>query len=97
MKNKEVYAKMFTEHMTRVRCGLCYKLQTVKFLEINWLSQHLATARLENFLARNLTLDYYNKLETINCNRFSTILCYILFIIQTTLVLKKNVKSFFDP
>ena len=111
-----------------------YKLQTVKFLEINWLSQHLTTARLENFLARNLTLNYYNKLATINCNRFSTILyiishsslitliksdittkylfvknitesftlfvlyfLYVLFIIQTTLVLKKNIKSFFDP
>ena len=111
-----------------------YKLQTVKFLEINWLSQNLVTARLKNFLAGNLTLDYYNKLATMHCNRFSTILyiicynslitlmksgiskkyqfvknitesftlfvlcfLYVLFILQTTLVLKKNIKSFFDP
>ena len=51
-----------------------YKLQTGKFLEINWLSQNLAT---EFFLAGDLTSDYYNKLATMHCNRFSTILYVI--------------------
>ena len=54
-----------------------YKLQTVKFLEMEWLSQNLATARLEIFLAKNLTLNYYNKLATMHCNRFPIIL-YII-------------------
>ena len=84
------------------------------------------------FLARNLTLNYYNKLANMYCNRFSTILyiisdnslitlmkewydheklvcknipesftsfvlCFlnVLFTIQATLVLKKNIKFFF--
>ena len=52
-----------------------YKLQTVKFLEINWLSQNLAPLHGSIFFfARNLTLNYYNKLATMHCNRFSTIL-----------------------
>ena len=54
-----------------------YKLQTMKFIEINWLSQNLATARLKDFLARNLTVNYYNKLATMHRNRFSAIL-YII-------------------
>ena len=33
-----------------------------------------AAARLQLFLARNLTLNYYNKLANMYCNRFSSIL-----------------------
>ena len=43
----------------------------------NWSEEiFLAAARLEHFLARNLTLNYYNK-ANMYCNRFSTIL-YII-------------------
>ena len=38
----------------------------------------LAAGRLENLQAKNLTFNYYNKLATMHCNRFSTIL-YIIF------------------